>query len=769
MGAALLGGTAALASSAGRFRARGSTPPNIIFILADDLGYGDLGCYGQTQILTPNLDYMAAQGMRFTDCYAGSMVCAPSRCSLLTGLHTGHTRIRRNESVSLQLEDFTVAELLQQAGYATAVIGKWQLGGLYSSGTPWLQGFDEFYGYLGEAANYYPSALYSNDRLLPIPGNQDGGEEVYAPDLFTTKAARFIRQNAPRPFFLYLTYAIPHANNVLAKQTGNGMQVPSDAPYTDRPWPQTEKNFAAMITRLDTYLARIRNTLRNQGLLERTLILFSSDNGPHSEGGHSADFFDSNGPLRGIKRHLYEGGIRVPMIAYWPGTIHPGVVSPQVWAFWDFLPTAAEVAGVPLGKGLDGVSILPVLTGQPPFERPDLYWEGYETGPMQQAVRMGSWKGLRLSPASPVQLYDLALDLGEQSDLAGSFPDVVARIEERMRTAHASAAPRLNWSKRPGLEMDGVEPDSGTANSTSFRFEVRAGDLNGADPQSVRLTLYRDGSVWQTVDLTPGHSVNRWGRNYFHVRRLPTGNYSYQFYAADADGEAYLPWVGGFVGPTMEAPPYLIWTGDPGYEEDGVEPHSGEPDSTVFQFRVRYRAHDGDMPEYVKLRLWRDGVHYRTCGMKPLGSATNPVTGLTYAIRRRLPAGEYEYQYQAADRHGEAKGPGSVRCGGVLVGMGGPAAITALTAVGTPAGGAEVRFTLSASAQVSVEVTNLAGRPVAKVVGDRRLSPGLHTFLWGGTGPGGLRAPGGTYLVRVTAHTPDGGVTRRLTTCSIHR
>jgi arylsulfatase A-like enzyme len=768
LGSLFAGGAAALAA-AGRGRAAAPVRPNVILILADDLGYGDLGCYGQTQIRTPHLDAMAAAGMRFTDCYAGSTVCAPSRCSLLTGLHTGHTHIRRNEPVPLDPSDYTVAQMLKAAGYATGVIGKWGLGGPDSNGTPLLVGFDYFLGHLLNAQEYYPSELWQDNRPITIEGNLNGGQAVYAPDLFTSQALSFIRRSAQQPFFLYLAQSIPHSNNQAYKQTGNGMQVPSDAPYTNQPWPQAEKNFAAMITRLDGYIGRLLATLQAEGIADRTLILFSSDNGPHNEGGHDPNFFDDNGPLRGIKRSLYDGGIRVPMIAHWPGTIAPGVVSPQPWAFWDFMPTTAELAGIAPPPGLDGVSIAPVLRGQPPFNRPALYWESYETvAGRQQAVRLRFWKGVRQSPTSPIELYNIHGDIGETTDVAAANPGVVAEIGAAMLAAHGGVPPRLVWSKRPGYEEDGVEPDSGSANATTFRFEVRVGDLDGGQPDWVRLAIQRDGEDWQKLDMTPGNSMNRWGRNYFHIRKLPQGNFRYQFTAGDADGADGLPGLGFAVGPLVETYPYLTWTGEPGFVEDGVEPNSGETDSTLFEFRVLYRAHDGDPPDYVKLMLWRDGARYRVCQLKPSPHTTDPIDGLIYYIRRLLPAGEYQYRFLAADQHGKARGVASRQTGGLTV-LGVAPTLSSLAASPTPNGGAQITFALSAPADVSLEVTNIAGRPLATVTRGTRLNRGLQTLLWNGRSAQGLAAPNGRYVVRVTARGADGTVSRSLTTCSIHR
>jgi arylsulfatase A-like enzyme len=431
--------------------------PNIIFILADDLGYGDLGCYGQTKIKTPNLDQMASEGMRFTDYYAGSTVCAPSRCTLMTGLHTGHALIRGNANVPLRPQDLTVAELLQKAGYFTGLIGKWGLGNENTTGVPQKQGFDEFLGYLDQvhAHDYYTDHLWRYSQAtdarpgyegrMEFPENQGGKKGLYMQDLFTTAALNFVQINKPerlnkyRPFFLYLAYTIPHANNEEAQRTGNGMQVPSDAPYSDQPWPQPEKNKAAMITRLDADIGRLMDKLKQLKIDSNTVVFFTSDNGPHKEGGVAPQFFQSGGPLRGLKRDLYEGGIRVPLIVRWPARIAPGTLNNQPYAFWDFLPTAADLAQAKVPDKLDGLSMLPALLGQPQINGHDfLYWEFHERG-FQQAVRMGNWKAVRPQVGAPLELYDLAADPGEKQNVATQHPEVVAKIEDYLKRARTES------------------------------------------------------------------------------------------------------------------------------------------------------------------------------------------------------------------------------------------------------------------------------------------------------------------------------------------
>lgn len=428
--------------------------PNIIFILADDLGYGDVGCYGQARIKTPNLDRLAAEGMRFTDFYAGSTVCAPSRCALMTGLHTGHARIRGNADVPLHGDDLTIAEILKGSGYRTGLLGKWGLGNENSDGIPSKKGFEEFAGYLDQvhAHDYYTDHLWRYDFRTGwntneiFPENQGVEKKLYMPDLFTHAALNFAQINKPkelnhyRPFFLYLAYTIPHANNELGQRTGNGMQVPSDSPYSDEPWPQPEKNKAAMITRMDADIGRLLDKLDELKIAEDTIIFFASDNGPHKEGGVDPKFFQSSGRFRGFKRDLYEGGIRVPLIVRWPARIKPNQVNNGVFAFWDFLPTAAEIAGEKPPANIDGVSFLPTLLGKPQTKKHEfLYWEFHERG-FQQAVRMENWKAVRPHAGQPLELYDLAADPGETKDVSAENPKVVAKIEEYLKSARSESA-----------------------------------------------------------------------------------------------------------------------------------------------------------------------------------------------------------------------------------------------------------------------------------------------------------------------------------------
>ncbi|MFN0068722.1 MAG: arylsulfatase [Limisphaerales bacterium] len=429
-----------LVASAAAERAR----PNLVFILADDLGWGDLGCYGQARIHTPRLDRMAAEGTRFTQFYAGSTVCAPSRSVLMQGLHTGHGRVRGNAgrqnplAQSLRAEDITVARVLRDAGYITALVGKWGLGDAVTAepGLPRRQGFDHFFGYLNQhhAHNYYPTFLWRNEekvRLRNTVPNEDwagGGKSdnkaEYSHDLIMAEALDFIRNHREQPFFLLLTPTVPHANN---EARAEGMEVPDLGDYAGLDWPPGNRGHAAMITRLDRDVGRLLDLLAELDLDRNTIVFFTSDNGPHQEGGFDPHFNDSNGPLRGIKRDLYEGGIRVPMIVRGPGRVPAGRVSDAVWWAADFLPTAAELAGTKPPPGLDGMSVARLLAGgRAPRSRPPLYWEFHEGG-FKQALRDGRWKAVRPVPGAALELYDLRTDISETNNLAAREPRIVAR------------------------------------------------------------------------------------------------------------------------------------------------------------------------------------------------------------------------------------------------------------------------------------------------------------------------------------------------------
>jgi len=439
-----------------------SPRPNFVLILADDLGYGELGCYGQQTIRTPNLDRMAQEGLRFVQFYAGATVCAPSRSVLMTGQHQGRTRVRGNadpsnpESQALRPEDLTVARVLQQAGYRTALIGKWGLGdiGAAATGLPRRQGFDEFYGYLSQvhAHNHYPDYLWRDEtrELLPnevVPvGDKGGGYAtnaiVYADDRFAEEAMAFIERNRDRPFFLYWSMVVPHANNERTRLIGDGAEVPDHRPYSSQDWPAPDKGHAAMITRMDGYVGRFLDHLRRLGLAERTLVFFTSDNGPHKESGHNLDRFQPSGPLRGIKRSLTEGGIRVPAIAWWPGTIQPGRVTTHVAYLGDWFATVCELAGLMIPPSLDSISFVPTLRGDEASQARHefLYWEFHEDGFVQAALWQGRWKGIRNGyRGAPIELYDLLTDLAEKNNVAHLHPEIVTKISNYLDTARTDS------------------------------------------------------------------------------------------------------------------------------------------------------------------------------------------------------------------------------------------------------------------------------------------------------------------------------------------
>jgi uncharacterized sulfatase len=454
--------------------ARGESKPNVIFILADDLGYGDLGCYGQELIKTPRIDQMAREGMRFTNFYAGNTVCAPSRCVLMTGQHMGHTHVRGNASgpdmaaQSLREDDATVAEVLKTAGYTTGLCGKWGLGDDAPGGRdglPRRQGFDFFYGYLNQvhAHNYYPEFLWRNEerqklanvvhRLDRSYGGFAGGWATkrvdYSHDLIADEALGFIQRSAAtsHPFFLYLALTIPHANNEATKGTGDGQEVPDYGIYAELDWPQQDKGQAAMITRMDRDIGRILDLLIELKIDKNTVVMFSSDNGPHNEGGHNPARFSPSGPLRGMKRDLTEGGIRVPLIIRWPGATPAGSTSSHVGYFGDLMATLAELAGVEAPANVDSISFLPTMIGKPEQQKTHeyLYWEFYEQGG-KQAVRNGNWKAIRQPwMTGKTQLYDLSSDIAEARDLAEEHPEQVERLEAIMKEAHR---PHPNWRPR---------------------------------------------------------------------------------------------------------------------------------------------------------------------------------------------------------------------------------------------------------------------------------------------------------------------------------
>lgn len=437
--------------------------PNLIWIMADDLGYGDLGCYGQKIIQTPHLDQMAREGLRFTHFYAGATVCAPSRSVLMTGQHHGHTRVRGNagqanpKAQALLAEDVTVAKVLQQAGYRTALFGKWGLGdvGAAASGLPRRQGFDEFYGYLNQqhAHNHFPDFLWRNEDKVPllnkvVPIGDTGAgyatEAIqFADDLFAEEAIQFVSQTHSKPFFLYWSMVIPHANNERTRVLKNGAQVPDFGPYADHDWPEPDKGQAAMITRLDGYVGKMLATLREKGLAEKTLVIFTSDNGPHNESNHQLERFQPSGPFTGIKRSLTDGGIRVPAIAWWPGQIQPGSESDHVASFADWMATAAELAGTTIPPGCDSISFVPTLRGSSAEQKQHefLYWEFHEGGFKQAALYLGRWKGIRRgSEEANIVLYDQQSDITEQHDVTDKHPEIVAKIDQFLKTARTTSS-----------------------------------------------------------------------------------------------------------------------------------------------------------------------------------------------------------------------------------------------------------------------------------------------------------------------------------------
>jgi arylsulfatase A-like enzyme len=438
--------------------------PNLIWVMADDLGYGDLGCYGQKVIQTPHLDRMAAEGMKLTRFYAGATVCAPSRSVLMTGQHHGHTRVRGNAGAknpiaqALRPEDMTVAKVLKDAGYTTALIGKWGLGdaGPADTGLPRKQGFDDFFGYLnqGHAHNHFPDFLWRNEQKVALPnvvkhvGDASVGTGyatdplIYADDLFADEALKFVANHQDRPFFLYWCMVIPHANNERNRELKNGAHVPDYGPYAKEDWPPQDKGQAAMITRLDSYVGRLLERLKLLGLAENTLVIFSSDNGPHNESSHNLKRFQPSGPLSGIKRSLTEGGIRVPAIAWWPGHVQPGVVSEHVAYFGDWMATAAELGGVDMPRGRDSISFLPTLLGRSSAQQEHefLYWEFHERGFSQAALYQGRWKGIReRSLSAPLALYDLQNDIAETTDVAAKHPEITAKIDAYLKTARSES------------------------------------------------------------------------------------------------------------------------------------------------------------------------------------------------------------------------------------------------------------------------------------------------------------------------------------------
>ena len=429
--------------------------PNIIFILSDDLAQGDLGCYGQKLIQTPNIDRMAREGMRTTQAYCGTTVCAPSRTSLMTGLHMGHSPVRANREAKpegqfpLPAGTFTVAQLLQSSGYKTACIGKWGMGMFDTTGSPLKLGFDHFYGYNCQrhAHSYFPTYLYNDSQRFNLPGN-DGNEKIdgkgatYSQDLIANETLKFVRENKDHPFFLYYAVTLPHG----------AIQINDQGIYKDKPWSEQEKNYAAMVTRLDTDVGRLLALLKELNIDNHTLVMLAGDNGssfpPSSPLGKRFDQA-ANG-LRGFKRELYEGGLRNAGIIRWPGTVPAGRVSDEPWAFWDFLPTCAELSGakIPSASRIDGLSLVSFLKGGSVPKREYFYWELHE-GAALQAVRWGDWKAVRNGPSKPIELYDLQNDAAESKNLSAQKPELVAKAESLMNAARTDDP---NWPLRDSVK-----------------------------------------------------------------------------------------------------------------------------------------------------------------------------------------------------------------------------------------------------------------------------------------------------------------------------
>ncbi|WP_229802394.1 arylsulfatase [Echinicola pacifica] len=445
-------------------------PPNIIFILADDLGYGDLSCYGQQRFESPNIDRLAAQGMLFTNHYAGTSVCSPSRASLMTGQHTGHVAIRDNRSLDPSAYGFreiegqfpladsilTLPEMMRERGYVTGAFGKWGLGGPDTEGAPNQQGFDEFYGYVCQslAHNYYPDHLWHNQEKIPMPGNEEGAFGDYAPELMQRETLAFIEKNKGQPFFLFVPSPLPHAELIVPEH--------EMAPFEGHMSPGTPFNgvdsgpafrqgglasqdkphlaFAAMVKVLDDQVGEIMAKVKELGIENNTLIIFTSDNGPHREGGGDPEYFDSNGGFKGIKRDLYEGGIRVPLIMSWPGRIAANTTNAHPSAFWDFMPSFAALAGAPVRDNWDGISMLPTMMGQENKQKkhPYLYWE-YHGEAGKQAARMGDWKGVRTGIREgnrKIEIYNLKSDPGETTNLALEHPEILWKMDSIFSIAH---------------------------------------------------------------------------------------------------------------------------------------------------------------------------------------------------------------------------------------------------------------------------------------------------------------------------------------------
>lgn len=437
-------------------------PVNVIYILADDVGYGDIGCYGQQKIKTPNIDRMAQEGMLFTQHYAGCTVSAPSRCSLMTGLHTGHSQIRGNKEIKpegqqpMTEDTYTLGKLMKSAGYTTGIFGKWGLGYPGSTSVPANMGFDEFFGYncQRQAHSYYPDHLWHNNDTVFLHENDNEGRKIYSQDLIHEQALKFIRDNKDKPFYAMLTYTLPHAELNLPHDSIYQMyenafeEVPYDGKMGYHPSEKPYASFAAMVTRLDKYVGDVMAELKELGLDKNTIVIFTSDNGPHREGGANPDYFQSYGPLKGVKRDVYEGGIRVPMIAWGPEKIKAGVKSEHISAFWDVMPTLAELTGVTLPEAGDGISFLPTLLSEGEQKQHDyLYWEFHELNG-REALRSGNWKLIRQPVVGEtiLELYDLSSDIHEDNNLSQQNPEKVKELEVLMDGARTES-PLFNFGR----------------------------------------------------------------------------------------------------------------------------------------------------------------------------------------------------------------------------------------------------------------------------------------------------------------------------------
>ena len=436
--------------------------PNIIYVLLDDAGYGDLSCYGQKKFQTPNIDRLAREGMKFTNHYSGSTVCAPTRSVIMSGLHTGHTPSRGNREIQpvgqfpIPAATFTIAEALKKAGYATGAFGKWGLGNPGSEGDPVNQGFDRFFGYNCQrnAHTYYPTWLFDNLQKIKLNG------ETYAHDLIMDRAVEWIDNHHKAPFFCFLPVTIPHAamhvpekyaapfRRKFSEFENKVGRYGNNKPFAKNPAAQ----FAGMMTALDVGIGRVLESLEKHGIEKNTIVLLSSDNGPHKEGGHMPNYFNSNGGLRGHKRDLYEGGIRCPLLVRWPGTVKAASTTDHISAHWDLFPTFCELAGTEIPQNLDGISFLPTLLGRKQRQHEHLYWEFFEGGG-KRAVRIGKWKAVqnqvnRKGRDAPIEIYDLESDRAEINNLAAQNPELITRVRKIFKTAHTpSPLWKFKWEQ----------------------------------------------------------------------------------------------------------------------------------------------------------------------------------------------------------------------------------------------------------------------------------------------------------------------------------